>query len=148
MRQVILDRTDTGAALLQRFGVQNLVFPLKELIEPFLRQTQQVQHDVDRVLLRKLLHEVAFTAVLERADQAIGAIAQLVTHRRHALGSEVGVERTTILGVERRVGLGGDRQPVLADGLGERGHPLLGVAFSITKDFVDVLDMRQQPSAG
>src|SRR3546814_15397751 len=77
LQQVILHLPYCVAAHFPIIGVQHFLFPFQELRHAVLWQTKQIEDDIDRIFLRKFVHEVPLTAILECGNQVASALANL-----------------------------------------------------------------------
>src|SRR3546814_1462160 len=85
----------------------------------------QIEDDIDRIFLRKFVHEVTLTAILECGNQVASAFANLIFEGCHLLWRKMAVERLAILAVNGRVSLSRDDQPVFPNVLGPFAHAVL-----------------------
>ena len=146
LEEIGLYRAHRIAAHFPVVGVEQILLPHQELLHPLLRQAEQVEHDEDRIGFGELLDEIAVAAIPERVDQGGRAALEIALERGHLLRREAGVERLAVAGVDRRVGLGRDHQPVLADRLRPLAHAVLGEVVGVAQHRHDVVVAGQQPA--
>ncbi len=146
LHQIVFDAAHGIAAHFPVVTVEQFLFPFQEFGHPILRQTEQVEHDEDREFFGEVGDEIARALVLELVDQGAGALAHLVLQREHFLRGEMAVERLAIGGVDRRIGLCRDHQPIFTDILGPFAHAVFREIVGVAQHRLHVFGIFEQPA--
>src|SRR3546814_5906388 len=93
----------------------------------------QIEDDIDRIFLRKFVHEVTLTAILECGNQVASALAHLIFEGCHLLRPKMAADRLAILAVHGPVSLSRADQPVFPNVLRPSAPAVLRALVSIAQ---------------
>src|SRR5690606_17619308 len=121
--------------------------PFEELPHAILRQAQHVEDDGNGERHGEVLYELAMPLILERGDQLARASAHLAVQFGHFSRRERWIQRHAEGGMARRIELGGNHIPALADHRCKLAIALLDEIRGVVVDRLQILVAANHPAA-